>query len=400
MVCEKHGYIVHDFDNDPILPIVDGEWVRANGTTLGADNGIGVAAELAILASDNLQHGALECLFTVDEETGLTGASALRQGFMTGNILLNLDSEDEGELFIGCAGGKNTTGTLRFTPCLTSDRTYFRIGVSGLRGGHSGCDIHKGLGNAIKILVRFLHLLNDEWRAGRMSRFVLATLEGGKLHNAIPRESSAVIGLQESELETEEELRHVDPSLRLTMETVDPPAFTLSDDSAACVINMLTACPHGVIAMSHEMEGLVETSTNLAAVKTTDDHRVVILTSQRSSLESGKKAAVDQVSAVFGLGGAEVEQSDGYPGWAPDTGSAILRTAQETYRRLFGREAKVKAIHAGLECGLFREKYPALDMVSFGPTLRDVHSPNERIEIATVGLWWRHLLEILKEVGN
>ena len=412
MVCEKHGYIVHDFDNDPILPIVDGEWVRANGTTLGADNGIGVAAELAILASDNLQHGALECLFTVDEETGLTGASALRQGFMTGNILLNLDSEDEGELFIGCAGGKNTTGTLRFTPSLTSDRTYFRIGVSGLRGGHSGCDIHKGLGNAIKILVRFLHLLNDEWRAGRMSRFVLATLEGGKLHNAIPRESSAVIGLQESEretvrillnhfaVETEEELRHVDPSLRLTMETVDPPAFTLSDDSAACVINMLTACPHGVIAMSHEMEGLVETSTNLAAVKTTDDHRVVILTSQRSALESGKKAAVDQVSAVFGLGGAEVEQSDGYPGWAPDTGSAILRTAQETYRRLFGREAKVKAIHAGLECGLFREKYPALDMVSFGPTLRDVHSPNERIEIATVGLWWRHLLEILKEVGN
>ncbi|MDR3195053.1 MAG: aminoacyl-histidine dipeptidase [Tannerella sp.] len=403
MVCEKNRDVVHDFDKDPIVTVVDGDWLRAEGTTLGADNGIGVAAELAVLASEDVEHGPIECLFTVDEETGLSGAGALKEGFMTGKILLNLDSEDEGELFIGCAGGKSTTATFTYEPLSApAELHYFRIGAGGLNGGHSGSDIHKGLGNANKLLARFLYLIRKDFTV------VLSALEGGNLHNAIARESYAVIGLAGEDREAvrvwlnrfaadvENELKHVDPNVCLTMETVDPPRTCFGDEQAGRLINALLACPHGVMAMSREMEGLVETSTNLASVKRAGENRVVVGTSQRSSIESAKIAVADQVAAVFQLAGATVEQGEGYPGWAPDTRSAILETARETYRNLFGKEPKIKAIHAGLECGLFLEKYPYLDMISFGPTLRDVHSPNERIEIATVGLWWRHLLEILK----
>lgn len=405
MVCEKNSDVVHDFENDPIETIVDGEWLRANGTTLGADNGIGMAAELALLASDDIAHGPLECLFTVDEETGLTGANALSEGFMTGKILLNLDSEDEGELFIGCAGGKSTSATFVYEPLpAPASLLYFRIKVSGLRGGHSGCDIHNGPGNANKILVRFLFQMK------KSINFSLTEIDGGNLHNAIAREASAVIGVNAADREAvrvllnhftadiERELKRIDPAVHIGMETVEKPDFHISDAVSEKLINSLLACPHGVMAMSHDMPGLVETSTNLASVKMKDDNRIVICTSQRSSVESAKNAAADQVAATFRLAGAEVTHSDGYPGWAPNPNSKILIAAQETYRQLFGKEPEIKAIHAGLECGLFLEKYPWLDMISFGPTLRDVHSPNERIQIDTVGLWWKHLLELLKNI--
>ena len=405
MVCEKNNDVVHDFENDPIETVVDVAWLRANGTTLGADNGIGIAAQLAVLASNDIEHGAVECLFTVDEETGLTGAFALKEGFMTGKILLNLDSEEEGELFIGCAGGKGTVATFTYEPApAPPTMQYFRIGVSGLRGGHSGCDIHLGLGNANKIVARFLFLVKKD------VDFVLASIGGGNLHNAIAREAFAVVGIEGKERENIRillnrfaadvayELRHADPNVRLTMETVDAPETCFCNEFAGRLINVLLACPHGVKAMSQDIEGLVETSTNLASVKMADNHTVVVGTSQRSSVESAKHAIADQVAATFLLAGADVKHSDGYPGWAPNPNSNVLKAAQETYRKLFHKEPKVKAIHAGLECGLFLEKYPYLDMISFGPTMRDVHSPTERLEIDSVGLWWTHLLELLKNL--
>lgn len=405
MVCEKNSDKVFDFDNDPIETVVDGDWLRANGTTLGADNGIGVAAQLAILASDDIAHGPIECLFTVDEETGLTGAKALKEGFMTGEILLNLDSEDEGELFIGCAGGKDTKGLFHYTPTTApDDYIYLRIGVKGLNGGHSGGEIHKGLGNANKILVRYLYLLKQD------HPFVLCEIDGGNLHNAIPREASAVIGIPQGDKEkarvllnrfaadVENELKHVDPNVQLTMESTDRPSTCIDNDTAIRLIYSLHACPHGVIAMSHDIEGLVETSTNLASVKMKEGNTILVGTSQRSSIDSSKIAIANTVASVFHLAGATVTQGDGYPGWSPNPDSKILKVAEESYERLFAKKPKIMAIHAGLECGLFLEKYPHLDMISFGPTLRDVHSPSEKIEIKTVGLWWEHLLELLKSI--
>jgi dipeptidase D len=402
MVCEKNNATVHDFENDPIETIVDGEWLKANGTTLGADNGIGIAAELAILASDNLQHGPIECLFTVDEETGLTGAKAIQPGFMTGNILLNLDSEDEGEIFMGCAGGKDTQAVFHYeTEPLKAGMSCFKIDVKGLNGGHSGGEIHKGLGNANKILVRYLYQLNEK------VDFALCSIDGGNLRNAIAREAHAVIALHPEDKETarillnvfvaevENELKHVDKDVKITMESVDKVEEAITNIYKEKVIFSMLACPHGVIGMSHDIEGLVETSTNLASVKMGPDKTIIVGTSQRSSIESCKQMIASQVAAVFRLAGATVSHGDGYPGWAPNPNSAILKIAQKTYKDLFDKEAKIKAIHAGLECGLFLEKYPNLDMISFGPTLRDVHSPNERIEIKTVELWWRHLTTLL-----
>ena len=405
MVCEKNNGTKHDFDNDPIETIVDGEWLRANGTTLGADNGIGVAAELALLASDDIEHGPIECLFTVDEETGLTGAKALKEGFMSGEILLNLDSEDEGQIFMGCAGGKDTQATFHYKPEPADEQMhYLRIDVKGLNGGHSGGEIHKGLGNANKILVRFLYLLSKQFA------FDLCSIEGGNLRNAIAREAHAVIGIDPANKEearvllnhfaadVENELKHVDPNVQVTMESADRPAFHIDNVTAEKLIRSLHACPHGVIGMSHDIPGLVETSTNLASVKMKEGDTILVGTSQRSSIESRKNEVANQVACAFLLGGAEVRHGDGYPGWEPNPDSKILKIAQETYKRLYGKEPQIMAIHAGLECGLFLEKYPHLDMISFGPTLRDVHSPNERIEIKTVDLWWRHLLELLKSI--
>ncbi|MDR0430897.1 MAG: aminoacyl-histidine dipeptidase [Tannerellaceae bacterium] len=405
MVCEKNSDKVFDFDNDPIQTVVDGGWLRADGTTLGADNGIGLAAELAILASTDIEHGPIECLFTVDEETGLTGANALEAGFMTGEILLNLDSEDEGELFIGCAGGKDTQGTFYYDRIPAPvDLQYFRIDIKGLKGGHSGGDIHKRLGNANKILARFLYLLKKKFD------FALCCIDGGNLRNAIAREAYAIIGLKPGDKEEvramlnrftsniEVELKYADPDVQIIMQSADKPEMCIESGMAEKLIYAIHACPHGVKAMSHDIEGLVETSTNLASVKMKDGDKIVIGTSQRSSIEWSKEEIANQVSCVFLLAGAEVTQGDGYPGWAPNPDSQILKVAAGSYKKLFNKEPKVMAIHAGLECGLFLEKYPYLDMISFGPTLRDVHSPNERIQTDTVELWWKHLLDLLKSI--
>ncbi|MDR3142533.1 MAG: aminoacyl-histidine dipeptidase [Tannerellaceae bacterium] len=405
MVCEKNSDKVFDFENDAIQTVIDGDWLRADGTTLGADNGVGMAAGLAILASNDIEHGPVECLFTVDEETGLTGAKELEPGFMTGRILLNLDSEDEGELFIGCAGGKDTQGVLYYEQIpAPAGLQYFRIDVKGLKGGHSGGDVHKGLGNANKLLIRFLYILQKNFD------LTLCSIDGGNLRNAIAREANAVIGLKPDDKEevcamlnhfiadVENELKHADPDVRITMQSADKPEKCIAPAIVEKLIYAVHACPHGVIAMSHDIEGLVETSTNLASIKMKDDDKIVIGTSQRSSIESSKEAIANQVSSVFLLANAEVTQGDGYPGWAPNPDSAILKAAADSYKRLFNKEPKVMAIHAGLECGLFLEKYPYLDMISFGPTLRDVHSPDERIQIHTVGLWWEHLLDLLKNI--
>ncbi|MDR2496812.1 MAG: aminoacyl-histidine dipeptidase [Tannerellaceae bacterium] len=402
MVCVAAPGKVIDFERDPIETLVDGEWLCANGTSLGADNGIGTAAQLAILASADLEHGPIECLFTVDEEAGMTGANAIEAGFMQGKILLNLDSEDEGEIFIGCAGGKSTEARLSFSPQpAPADLDYFALRVSGLQGGHSGGEIHLGLGNANKILARFLYLLK-----GKGVR--IADIGGGTYHNVIPSEATATIGLEPGLKEEvrallnifiadlKAELKAADPAVTVSMDTAEPPATCIDPASADTLIYMLNACPHGVFAMSHDMEGLVETSTNLAIIRT-EASQVVVITSQRSSIESGKEAMAAQVVSVFKLAGAAVTQSDGYPGWAPNPASPLLKVAAETYRKLYGKEPLVKAIHAGLECGLFLSKYPWMDMISFGPTLKKVHSVDERINIPTVDLWWRFLVELLKD---
>ncbi len=406
MVCEKNNDTKHNFETEPIETVVDGDWLKAKGTTLGADNGIGVAAQLAVLASDDIEHGPIECLFTVDEETGLTGAKALQKGFMTGNILLNLDSEDEGEIFMGCAGGKDTQATFHYdAEDAPENRLYFRIDIKGLNGGHSGGEIHKGLGNANKILARFLLLMMNDG-----IDFNLCKMDGGNLRNAIAREAHAIIGVHSEDKETiriklnnytadvENELKRVDPNVQISMESAERPEKQVSKEWATKLILALNACPHGVIGMSHDMPGLVETSTNLASVKMGADHTIIVGTSQRSSIESYKLMVANQVASVFKLADAVVTQGDGYPGWAPNPDSKILKVAQDTYKALFHKEAKIMAIHAGLECGLFLEKYPNLDMISFGPTMRDVHSPNERLKIDTVGLWWEHLQAILKHI--
>ena len=383
MVCEKNSDTAHDFDKDPIRPYVDGEWVRAKGTTLGADDGIGMAAMMAVLTSKDIAHGPVECLFTVDEETGLTGAFALRPGFVSGNILLNLDSEDEGEMFIGCAGGIDTIVRMKYeTESAPCDAFALKVQVKGLQGGHSGDDINKGRGNAIKILNRFLWDLNAKYGIR------LALLEGGNLRNAIAREAWAVCVIDGNHkedarvafnvymAEMENVWRVTEPGLQLSLESADTPSLVLTKKDTDALLNALYACPHGVFSMSYRMPGLVETSTNLAAVRFEKENTVLITTSQRSDVDSEKMNIANMVEAVFKMAGAEVEHSEGYPGWAPNPDSPVVKVAVESYKRLFGKAPVVRSIHAGLECGLFLEKYPKMDMVSFGPTLRGVHSPD------------------------
>ncbi len=404
MVGEKNSDVQHDFYNDPIVPLLAGEWVKATGTTLGADDGIGMAAELALLASKDIPHGPLEALFTVDEETGLTGAFNLQEGFFKGRILLNLDSEDEGELFIGCAGGIDTLAWFDpvFDP-VPEEVVGIEIKVAGLKGGHSGDEIHKGLGNANKILVRFL------WSLARQYQFSLAHIEGGNLRNAIAREAYALgviptrfkeevrVAVNLLSHDVEQELRYADPDVRLTLGSAALPAKIFSTDFQSSLLNALYGCPHGVLAMSHEIKDLVETSTNLASVSQ-DQGRILVTTSQRSSVESAKKDVANGVRSVFEQAGARVEHSDGYPGWEPDMNSPILDIAVASYQRLFNTSLQVKAIHAGLECGLFLQKYPGMDMISIGPTIKGAHSPDERLKIDTVKKFWDHLLDILKNI--
>ena len=405
MVCEKNNDVQHNFLTDPIETEIEGEWLKAKGTTLGADNGIGVATGLAVVTDDTLQHGPIECLFTVDEETGLTGAFALQEGFMNGDILLNLDSEDEGELFIGCAGGIDSVAEFSYTET-DVPAGYFacKVSVKGLKGGHSGADIHLGLGNANKLLNRFLSMANKKYD------MYLCSIDGGNLRNAIAREAHAVIAIPETDkhqlradlnvfaAEAGAEYAVVEPGLEFVLESETAPAKAIDKDTARRLLQTIYAAPHGVYAMSQDIPGLVETSTNLASVKMKPNNVIRIETSQRSSIASAKEDIANMVRAVFELGGAKVSHGDGYPGWKPNPHSEILEVAAESYKRLFGEEAKVKAIHAGLECGLFLDKYPTLDMISFGPTLRGVHSPDERMHIPSVQKFWDHLTDILKHI--
>lgn len=405
MVCEKNSDVTHDFLTDPITPVIEGEWVKAQGTTLGADDGIGIAAQLAVLTATDIQHGPIECLFTVDEETGLTGAFELKEGFFEGKILLNLDSEDEGELFIGCAGGIDTLATFAYdTEKVPSGSTAFRITVKGLKGGHSGDDIDKGLGNSIKIINRFL------WAGTYKYDLRLANLDGGNLRNAIPREAFAIFTIHTEDkknlildfAELKEQIlaeyRDTEPNLSITIDDTELPQSVIDEPTHFDLLNALYACPHGVIAMSRSLKGLVETSTNLASVKFIQDNQILVTTSQRSSVESAKTDISNMVESVFRLANARVQHGDGYPGWAPNTNSEILNITKSAYIKLFGNEPIVRAIHAGLECGLFLEKYPELDMISFGPTIKGAHSPDERIHIGTTQKFWDLLIEVLRNI--
>ena len=407
MVCEKNSDTVFDFETDPIRTRIDNGWVCAEGTTLGADDGIGIAASLAILAANDIPHGPIEALFTVDEETGLTGAFGLADDMLTGRYLINLDSEEEGEIFIGCAGGIDSIATFTYKAAeVPSGLLFFRIDISGLTGGHSGDDIDKGRANSNRLLGRFL----DE--CARICGLSLAWFDGGNLRNAIPREAYALFGVpiantkllfglyERFTAEVKAEFHQTEPALDIALSEMPAPAWVLPAETQNALLGAIVGLPNGVLAMSHAMPGLVETSSNLASVKFVGDDRIVVTTSQRSSVDSALHAAAMSIEAVFRLAGASVSHSDGYPGWAPNPESYLLDITCEAYHRLFGSEPKVRAIHAGLECGLFLQKYPGLEMVSFGPTLRGVHSPDERIEIATVDRFWQLLVDTISHVEH
>ena len=403
MVCDKRPDVEHDFTKDSIKPYVDGEWLKAQGTTLGADNGIGVAAAMAVLADKSLKHGPVNCLFTIDEETGLTGAEALSPELLQGDILVNLDSEDEGEIFIGCAGGVcNYAEFKHVRTSISGDMFYMKVDINSLTGGHSGDDISKGRANANKLLSRFLLQVSQKYE------FYLCEISGGSLHNAIPRDASAVFAVQSADKEAvrvdfnvfaaqvQDEYSATEPNMKFTLQSTDPVNNVIDPVVAKNLLCSLHAVFNGVFAMSQDVPGLVETSSNLASVKRTSENVITVTTSQRSSIESARDNVSSAVRTAFELGGATVTTKGQYPGWKPNMKSEILKVACDTYKQLFGEDAKIKAIHAGLECGLFLEKAPHLDMISFGPTMRGVHSPDERLDIASTGRWWQHLQLLLE----
>lgn len=406
MVCEKNKETVHDFEKDPIELVRTGNMLMANGTTLGADNGVAVATNLAIMEDKSLVHGPLEFLFTVDEETGLTGANNLKPGQLESKTLMNLDSEEEGALYVGCSGGRNTIGTWKVRYENAPGRSAaVALHVKGLRGGHSGLEIDKGRGNSIKILNRVLIALgNVDAR--------LSTIEGGNKSNAIPREAEALVYIPSRNLKKAKtivekynaiikaELSTVEPDLSVTLEIVQMKrkGKVIKKAEQNMVTQTIAALPHGVTKMSADIPGLVETSTNVAIIRT-EKKSIVLTTSQRSSVASEIDEILQSVAAVFELGGAKPNATEGYPGWKPNLESKILKTAKSTYQSLYGKDPLVKAIHAGLECGIIGEKFPGMDMVSFGPTLEGVHSPDEKIYIDTVEKFWNFLLGILKNVN-
>ena len=402
MVCEKDATLDHDFMTQPIETYVENGWLKARGTTLGADDGMGIAMALAILDSNEIEHGPVECLFTVSEETGLTGATNLKAGMMNGKMLINLDSEDEGEIFIGCAGGINTSVEFDFKPePVPAGYLFLRVGVDKLHGGHSGDDIDKGYANANKVLARFLNTALDKYDMR------LCSISGGNLHNAIPRDAVAVIAVPFADREKirvdfnvfaaqiQDEYHVTEREAKFFMESADAVAECIEPAVARNIIRSVFAVFNGVFAMSMDVPGLVETSSNLARIRT-EQGKVTMIASQRSSVESAKYAVQETLAACFRLAGAKVERNDGYPGWAPNPKSELLDISVRTYKELFHKDPKVKAIHAGLECGLFLTSYPELDMISIGPTLRGVHSPSERLELATVPMVFDHLLAILR----
>lgn len=404
MVCEKNSTKQFDFMKDAIQPVLDGEWLTADGTTLGADDGIGVAAILAILEDPKLQHPALEALITVDEETGLTGANGLSKSWLKSEVLLNFDDEDEGEYCIGCAGGIDTVAEMDYKlVAAPKGCKAFIVKVSGLVGGHSGDDINRGRANANKLLNRIL------WDGTYRHGMRLATIDGGNLRNAIAREAEALVCVPEDKVRAFKtmvtkmgkamvfEFRSTEPDMEFELRDAEMPKKVIDADTQERLVNLVYACAHGVLAMSREIENFVETSTNLASIKM-EKSFIRIATSQRSSVESAKLAAAAKLEATFRLAGCRVRHSDGYPGWTPNPDSRVLKVGVEVYKKMYGKEPVVRAIHAGLECGLIGEKYPQMDMISYGPTLRGVHSPDERIEIKTVEMFWNQTLEILKKL--
>ncbi|KAF0194851.1 MAG: dipeptidase D [Bacteroidetes bacterium] len=404
MVPQKNSDKLHDFEKDPIETIIDGEWVRANGTTLGADNGMGAAAIMAVLESKDLVHGPVEALFTIDEETGMTGAENLKPGILKGDILLNLDSEDEGELYFGCAGGIDGSFEFNFKQVNTEpDTIAYKLNVSGLKGGHSGLDIPLGRGNSCKILVRLL------WHGVEKHGLRLAGMESGNMRNAIPREGFAIVTIPSGKKDEFEkcmaksaetikaELSVTEPGLQIRVAATDMPAFLIDTDTQNRMLRAAYGCPNGVIRMSDAMAGLVETSTNLSIIKS-DNASIRISCLLRSSVNSAKKDLSHMMGSIFELAGAKVAFEGEYPGWKPNPDSAILKTMQVVYNNKFGKIPEIKAIHAGLECGLLGAVYPNWDMISFGPTIRYPHSPDEKVHIESVGKFWVYLTETLKNI--
>ncbi|MEF9986035.1 MAG: aminoacyl-histidine dipeptidase [Bacteroidales bacterium] len=416
MVCEKNAGVVHDFTKDPIIAVEENGWLIAKDTTLGADCGIGMAAQLAVLIDNTIQTGKIEALFTTSEETGLDGAKALKPGFITGELLINLDSEDEGELFIGCAGGIDTTARFKYTT-YQANKEYIKceFKIFGAQGGHSGDDIDKNRANANKILSRFLYRVLEK------HDIELYEIDGGNKRNAIAREAYAVIGFSKRDRKSvlsifESLLNEVKDEFKVSDSAVDgvarevgihdvkdgkiigEPKKAIDKTVAAELIFSLNCAPHGVLAMSPDIKGLVETSTNLASIKMNEGNIIRIGTSQRSALNSSRRYAAEQVEACFALAGAKVTHESEYPGWKPNLNSYLLEVSKKAYKKLFGVEPIVRAIHAGLECGLFLNTFPNLDMISFGPTLRGVHAPGEKLEIATLDKFRKLLEEIIVNI--
>lgn len=405
MVCDKLVDVDFDFYKDAIQTYVDGDWLRAKGTTLGADDGIGCAIELAILDSDDIEHGPIECVFTRDEETGLTGAFGMKPGFMTGNYLINLDSEDEGQIFVSCAGGLNTTATFHFNrEDAPAGHFFLEASLKGLNGGHSGDDIEKKRANAIKVLGRFLYLEQEKLDLR------LADWNSGKMHNAIPRDGKVVFAVPADKkdevvadwnvftADVEDEFHVTDTKMVWQLQSVDG-RKVLPKQTSVNLIRAIQAVDNGVFAMCQDeaLAWMVETSSNVASVQSSESD-VVVVSSQRSNVMSNLRNMANTVKAAFQLAGAEVVQNDGYPAWKMNPNSELVKVTVDAYKQLFGHEPKVLGIHAGLECGLFSEKYPHLDMVSFGPTLRNVHTPDECLYIPTVQMVWDHLLLVLKNI--
>lgn len=406
MVCESNRKDF-DFENTPITTVVDGDWLHADGTTLGADNGIGIAGALAILTAKDLVHGPLEGLFTVDEETGLTGATHVDPEMIKGEMLLNLDSEDDAQIFVGCAGGVDTTCLFTYKPEMApTDYHYFRFNIEKGLGGHSGSDIHQGRANAVQLMSRFV------WNLAQKHDVAICEIDGGNLRNAIPRAAHCVLGVHSVKKEevvamfnqfvadVQNEYKGLETTLEMTLVTADKPEIAMDKETGMKLIGAMFACPHGVISMSREIEGHTETSTNLASVKMQPDHKVLVVTSQRSSVESRKWCIAQRVEALMKLAGAEVSHGEGYVGWQPNLDSRIMKIASEAYEELYGVKPAVMAIHAGLECGLFLDKKPGLDMVSFGPTLQNVHSPSERMFIPAVDRFWGQLRRTVEKVAE
>jgi dipeptidase D len=404
MVPQKNSDKAHDFEKDPIEPVIDGEWVKANGTTLGADNGMGVAAAMAILETNEHPHGPIEALFTTDEETGMTGAFGLKPGVLHGDILMNMDSEDEGELYIGCAGGTNANISFAYTEVpVPAGVTAFRIAVIGLKGGHSGVDIHLGRGNSNKVLNRFL------WHSAKKHGLRLSSIDGGSLRNAIPRESFAIVTIPENQkleflkcleefgVAAKKELLAVEPDMKLEAIPVDLPKSLIDEKTQNNLLSAIYGCPNGVMRMSNEMPGLVETSTNLAIIKS-ENGTIKVMCLLRSSVDSAKQDLEQMMQSVFELARAEIIFDGQYPGWKPNPASPILKAMQDIYKNKYGNIPEIKAIHAGLECGLLGGVYPHWDMISFGPTIRYPHSPDEKVNIATVVKFWDFLVETLKHI--